>query len=687
MATSESFTYSSAVSASQFRLVNIQAAREGPLETQVATFSLAAHPKYYTLSYCWGAADFDSDEADQAPRFSSIAVNGRNFPVRENLRDALLQLRQSFPDAWFWIDAICINQDDNAERSAQVAIMDKIYTKSHSTVAWIGREKPGLERALEVIIARLETWYKWSDAPGISYWEVNATQDYEPLARAMAGIPDLALEDWMALEGIYGRRWFRRLWVVQEVALSTEVIVLCGIQQIPWPALGGFAWLTMNSGSLYRGQQLMGENGLHRQVDMGIMNATAINTCRSWCDYYRDLYSRDPSNPIRPGVFTPEGYITIVLFPKWEKALEDLLDNTSTFESTDGRDQIYGLFGMLKFIAEFEKILAEFERHRDDFVDFGFDDALISVDYDIPLPDLYTRVTSQIVGSGRLELFTRAGVAYERMEGLPSWVPDFRGTIVTDLAQDASRHAGNADLGIRIVGDKLYCRGFKVGAVPESTDFLAQALSGQANPVYPFTNRPTVDAYWRTLVMDKKEPMSRLLGARDEVGLSFREWTVSCMLQLAIAQLQAGMDWDDVEESMKDFDETAAMDTTGLYPGTKDLKARLGILGYLGEAEEASREEKRAVIERAEEHLRIWQIHSLHNNRLFTLLDGGHMALLDNSAALGDEVWILKGLQLPLQMRRVEGGNFVIVCDAYVHGIMSGEAITDEVVWEDICFV
>ncbi|KAF0320956.1 ankyrin and het domain protein [Colletotrichum asianum] len=663
MVTSESFTYSSAVSAIQFRLVNIQAAREGPLETQVATFSLAAHPKYYTLSYCWGAADFDSDEADQAPRFSSIAVNGRTFPVRENLRDALLQLQQSFPDAWFWIDAICINQDDNAERSAQVAIMDKIYTKSHSTVAWIGREKPGLERALEVIIDRLQTWHTWSDAPGMNYWEVKVTQNHEPLTRAMAGIPDLALEDWVALEGIYGRRWFWRLWVVQEVALSTEVIVLCGNQQIPWLALGRFAWLTMNSGSLYRGQQLMAENGLRRQVDMGIMNATAINTCRSCCDYYRDIYSRDPSNPIRPGVSTPDGYFTIVLLPKWEKALEDLLDNTSTFESTDGRDQIYGLFGMLKFIAEFEKILAGFERHRDDFVDFGFDDALISVDYDIPLPDLYTRVTSQIVGSGRLELLTRAGVVYERMEGLPSWVPDFRGSNVTDLVQDASRHAGNADLGIRI------------------------ALSGQANPVYPFTNRPTVDAYWRTLVMDKKEPMSRLLGARDEVGLSFREWTVSCMLQLAITQLQAGMDWDDVEESMKDFDETAAMDTTGLCPGTKDLKARLGILGYLGEAEEASREEKRAVIERAEEHLRIWQIHSLHTNRSFTLLDGGHMAHLDSSAALGDEVWILQGLQLPLQMRRVDGDNWVIVRNAYVHGIMSGEAVTDEIVWEDICIV
>ncbi|KAF3800705.1 Heterokaryon incompatibility protein 6 [Colletotrichum gloeosporioides] len=687
MATSESFTYPSALGASQFRLVNIQAAREGPLETQVATFSLAAHPKYYTLSYCWGAADFDSDEADQAPRFSSIAVDGRTFPVRENLRDALLQLRQSFPDAWFWIDAICINQNDNAERSAQVAIMDKIYTKSYSTVAWIGREKPGLERALEVIIDRLMTWDKWLDAPGINYWEVNATQDYEPLARAMAGIPDLALEDWMALESIYGRRWFWRLWVVQEVALSTEVIVLCGNQQIPWPALGMFAWLTMNSGSLYRGQQLMGENGLHRQVDMGIMNATAINTCRSWCDYYRDLYSRDPSNPIRPGVSTPDGNITIVLFPKWEKALEDLLDNTSTFESTDGRDQIYGLLGMLKFIAELEKILAEFERQRDDFVDFGFDDALISVDYDIPLSDLYTRVTSQIVESGRLELLSRAGVAYGRVEGLPSWVPDFRGSNVTDLVQDASRHAGNANLGIRIVGDKLYCRGFKVGAVPESTDFLAQALSGLANPVYPFTNRPTVDAFWRTLVMDKKEPVSRLLGASDEVGLSFREWTVSCMLQVAVAQLQAGMNWDAVQESLKDFDETAAMDTTGLYPGTKDLKARLGILGFLEEAEEASEEEKRAVIERAQEHLRIWQIRSLHTNRLFTLLDGGHMAQLDNSAALGDEVWILQGLQLPLQMRRVEGGNWIIVRDAYVHGIMSGEAITDEVVWEDICIV
>ena len=39
-----------------------------------------------------------------------------------------------------WIDAICINQKDLAERSSQVAIMSEIHAKASVVNAWLGHE-------------------------------------------------------------------------------------------------------------------------------------------------------------------------------------------------------------------------------------------------------------------------------------------------------------------------------------------------------------------------------------------------------------------------------------------------------------------------------------------------------------------------------------------------------------------
>ncbi|KAH7396120.1 heterokaryon incompatibility protein-domain-containing protein, partial [Pyrenochaeta sp. MPI-SDFR-AT-0127] len=37
-----------------------------------------------------------------------------------------------------WVDAICINQTDNDERSKQVAIMGEIYNRAIKVFAWLG---------------------------------------------------------------------------------------------------------------------------------------------------------------------------------------------------------------------------------------------------------------------------------------------------------------------------------------------------------------------------------------------------------------------------------------------------------------------------------------------------------------------------------------------------------------------
>jgi Heterokaryon incompatibility protein (HET) len=41
----------------------------------------------------------------------------------------------------FWIDALCINQEDVSERNHQVRMIGKIYSQAQGIVAWLGRAR------------------------------------------------------------------------------------------------------------------------------------------------------------------------------------------------------------------------------------------------------------------------------------------------------------------------------------------------------------------------------------------------------------------------------------------------------------------------------------------------------------------------------------------------------------------
>ncbi len=109
------------------------------------TFDIAKLPHYVTLSYTWGPAQ-DGEVSSKTPE-KMILVNSRRFQVYANLYDALCQLAKSGDASYIWIDAICINQEDKTECSAQVSIMDTIYKNAAKTIVWLGRETARTARA------------------------------------------------------------------------------------------------------------------------------------------------------------------------------------------------------------------------------------------------------------------------------------------------------------------------------------------------------------------------------------------------------------------------------------------------------------------------------------------------------------------------------------------------------------
>ena len=67
-----------------------------------------------------------------------VFCNRKRMAVRENLYNCVLQLRESYPQTYFCIDAVCINQADVQERNSQVLHMARIYGSADKVIAWLG---------------------------------------------------------------------------------------------------------------------------------------------------------------------------------------------------------------------------------------------------------------------------------------------------------------------------------------------------------------------------------------------------------------------------------------------------------------------------------------------------------------------------------------------------------------------
>jgi hypothetical protein len=75
--------------------------------------------RYIALSYTWGSSTVTCP----------FERDSRDLLVRENLLLALMRLRYIL-DAPIWIDAMCINQDDEHEKMGQIQMMTHIYKKA-----------------------------------------------------------------------------------------------------------------------------------------------------------------------------------------------------------------------------------------------------------------------------------------------------------------------------------------------------------------------------------------------------------------------------------------------------------------------------------------------------------------------------------------------------------------------------
>lgn len=132
-----------------------------------------ARNRYIAISYTWGNIN--------TIKQVFITCNGVRIPISENLYTILRRLRHPVRHANVWVDALCINQADVAERTHQVGLMGEIYQNSRETVIWLGeptRQDEIGRRFSESCSSTSNKAYQQQGGPLRLVWHGGAADEY-----------------------------------------------------------------------------------------------------------------------------------------------------------------------------------------------------------------------------------------------------------------------------------------------------------------------------------------------------------------------------------------------------------------------------------------------------------------------------------------------------------------------------
>jgi hypothetical protein len=132
-----------------------------------------------------------------------------------------------------WVDAICINQDDIAERNAQILRMQHKFTQASLVTVWLGAERNNNTRALDFIrsICKPSKEFEgWVETPHGGVWARDSSAFSTYLSRRLLSREHS--QDWQALHKLLQRAWWERIWIVQETVAAKRIVFFCASQTL-----------------------------------------------------------------------------------------------------------------------------------------------------------------------------------------------------------------------------------------------------------------------------------------------------------------------------------------------------------------------------------------------------------------------------------------------------------------------
>ena len=530
-----------------------------------------------------------------------------------------------------WIDALCIDQTSLSERSSQVGIMSQIYSGAKRVIVWLGEEDDTTEQAVKDLhritamnLSRLEVW---NDR---LLWTTEAT-DRELNAQRIRGVLK-----------IFHRAWFDRAWIVQEIVMAKHVMVFCGPHEIQWETMYRFCskyrawdWTRITFGGIVR---LRAVPDLHESIGIPVLVRKA---------------HKGEDQRVR-------------------QTLSELLKLTTKMKCTLPADKVYALLGIAR-LSRAAQI------------------AFPTADYSLDVAEIYKRAALvSIVENHDLHLVlgTPRGQPASTAAKTPSWVPDLSTTT-------------------RPKPLPLWLDGFKASPAFDTPPGLS--LDGLGLSV----EACLIDHVERAGVpLEENTPyyLLQLIVEWTRFGLElpFHHVSGKSRSEILLHTITAGRLGDEIEQSpeieieeltkslwircMMAIVDLARERNPDQWTSCLPYSAILSGLVYLSTPE-------------TQEHVVCWPKRDVwlyrstwnslaplwtdqdstallnmqrqlgvHAGRKLLITRRGSAGLGPAEAQLGGEIWLIRGFYAPVLLERLENGRYKFVGEAYIQGIMQGQA-------------
>jgi len=309
---------------------------------ELRTFRLRWCPKYYALSYAWGTPLRDC----------AISCNGRPLCITANLLSGLNELESisKFANSWFWVDQICIDQDNLKERGHQVNLMPSIYKSALSTVIWLGVSDGPCTEGLQ-LAEKIYDMRETLNGRGHPRTPKPSLRFDENLVAL--GLPRRNHRSWEQLERVARSHWFSRLWTMQEAFLSRrDPFVVYGVEAVG--NLTSLAW-----GALWASRVEFQDHGspvsLEKILQVHLESIVLLRTGAKYCDLTSAIFLTRSQHVSEKrdrifGVYglvqggKNKGRLPITLTPNYEKPVNQIFQETAAHIITHDRNLLLFAF-------------------------------------------------------------------------------------------------------------------------------------------------------------------------------------------------------------------------------------------------------------------------------------------------------------------------------------------------------
>lgn len=569
---------------------------------------------YCALSYVWGTDD---------PTDEVITPDG-SVEITPSLGKALRHLRQRTAVVVLWIDAICINQKDNVEKSHQIQLLPRIFQGALFTYAFWDGAQGEFDAVVEMLMqvqakARMEKEGLENKRPGGSedaeLYSDGSLENGDMWPDGLAPIPESwkdrcvpQADDaiWDSVGALFSLPWFRRAWIVQETVASSTVRAVCG-------------------------NRLVNFSDVHSAMDIidheaQVSDDSKLRRCRaSW-----------------------QPFLTLATQREWEMsqhrwALLFLLEQFRHAESTLSRDRFFALLGLASDANEPE----------------------FAPDYDSPMEAIVLRFATVFVRQGRaMQMLSNAGLN-AHSHRFPSWIPDWTKTRPECLHESDQRanpfgasgpHEARTSMGAPNA-DELVVGGYAVDRV--------QHVSASTN----------TEGQWKQYLaevdtMIDKTSLAPMPNPREDLkwkvpiaGVEYSKFSAGGALELKLSYLALRKCLGD-DGGGKNYGELSDKPPFSMYAAKNQRSASLG-----------SYQEGEGYASTLRDVAVGWR---------FITTERGYVGVAPALTQIGDTVAILKGGPVPFMLRESleKPGGFRLVGEGYVHGMMHGEGLLLEGVEE-----